>query len=196
MTICDYVRSYPTKIKDRFANSVGAIAISLPVGAILETAVAGMADGVSGKSRVFGGLFVTALLPGVLDLRAASREYFNATEGMRKKVHDNLLYFSIAAVYKVGAYIAAGEDNLGKIAVGTLATSASSVVLAQVSLGAGSLFETAYKTASEKATRTKRVLATTIIAGSIIATTAIYSAEWKAQQKTKEPVHIEYAITE
>lgn len=200
MTVKDYVLTYPSKIKDKLSNSAGVATVALPMGALLETAVTGMSDVVSGQSRFYGALFTTVIVPSVLDLREYSRNYFSANEGMRKKVHDGLFYFTVGAAYKVVAYIASGENDIGRIALGTLLTSVGTSVVAPVLLGAGDLFESAYGkisvNLSKKTKNIRKMAATAVLAGSIALTTAVYSKDWPAQNKSLDDVvqEVSYSV--
>ncbi|MFH1770015.1 MAG: hypothetical protein ABH828_00485 [archaeon] len=117
--------NYKGVFEEKFHQSTITTTMFMPIYAALETAVVGMADWVSIKSRSFSALYVYMAVPLILKGRDKLHEKLGIDENTAKKVRnkvDGLYALSLSIITKPLIYIASGERNGWKIAGGTLLT--------------------------------------------------------------------------
>ena len=111
------------QLKYHAVDSTALLFSTHPIFAAFETLCAGMTDDVSINSR----LYITALTYAGLGCavgkgRAFSRKLFNIVDKTKEKIqylHDSLYMAAINVPLGVGIYLAAGETDPKKIAIGT-----------------------------------------------------------------------------
>lgn len=110
-------------LKYHVVDSTALLASSHPIFSTIDTMVAGMSDDVSINARLcITGLTYAGLGWVVGRGRDLSRKLFNITNKTRERtqqIHDSLYLATINLPLGVGLYVAAGETDIKKIAIGT-----------------------------------------------------------------------------
>ena len=173
-------------IEKKLAESTAAVAFYTPISATLETMVAQMSDEVSIKSRLASAAVTYCLAPFFLKGRELSKKYFGIdkkSSELKKIFHDGIYAVSCIATIRPAIYLASGETDWKKIALGTAAITASGAILGPISLYVIDVFkdligleqsERTPKWLKKKTKKFKRNIAIGFVAGSIGLTSLIY----------------------
>lgn len=109
-------------LKEHFVDSTAVNGFFMPVGTALENLVVGMTDEISLKSRLYSAAITYGGLGSLTRLMKLSRKKFGAVKGGAKFAHDAVFVSALTLGIRPFVYLAAGETDWKKIALGTLLT--------------------------------------------------------------------------
>lgn len=119
------------ELKEHVADSTSIIALTMPIQATIESFGANMSLEVSLNSRLFGVALTYMGLSRIAKLRDYVIDRFDLKNKSKaiQLGHDMLYGLVIGPTVKTGIYLAAGETDWKKIAIGALGTTFTSAIL-------------------------------------------------------------------
>ena len=124
------------EIQENFVDATSMVTLTMPINTAIETFGADMTNQISLNSRAYNLALAYGGLTRLVKLRDYTKKKFNVDKfsGVLRGAHDAAYGVTFGPLAKIGVYLAAGETDWKKIAVGTFG---SMVIIGGLSIPLG-----------------------------------------------------------